>query len=211
MEKGEALFDERTKKSDHDALVKVWKELKAMSPSDIARNAIAEYDESRNAYTVQYLNRRATVLVNEEKLVWENGEEVFPPVHLLILHYLTRSREIDPTGDLISFRELDGGNVYYAAFEGRSIRIITQYFGDDAGKLLKAGEKMGAEPFDRGHASIRIHLFPRVPIYIVVWEGDDEMPASSNFLFDSTIRYQVHTEDVAVICSILASRLRKSI
>jgi hypothetical protein len=207
----QVLFGDRTQRSDRDALALAWKALGEMDPRDIVRGALAEWDEGKGALTVPVIHRRATAMLGEAKVVWENGEQVFPPVHILVLHYLARSREMEPSGDLIGFRELEGGSVYFSAFEAQSVKNVTRTFGPDPKSLLSAGNALGATPFTLGHASIRLPVFPRVPVYIVVWAGDDEVPASSNFLFDRTIRDILHTEDIAVLCSVLASMLRKAL
>lgn len=207
----DVLFGDRAQKSDHDALVLAWKAIREMAPHSIVRNACAEWDEAKKAFSVRFLDRRATAMLGAGKVVYENGEPVNPPAHLLVLHYLTRCKEVEPSGELIGFRELEGGNLYYPAFEAQSIRPLTRAFGPAPQKLLEAGRSLGAAPFRLGHAAIRIPLFPRVPVHVVVWAGDDEVPASSNYLFDSTIRDIVHTEDVAVMCSMLGSMLRKAL
>ena len=210
MPEDNVLFGDRAQKSDHDALVLAWKTLGVSDPQLIAREAMAEWDGAARAVSVRVLDRRVTAWLGEEKVAWENGAPVFPPMHLLVLHYLERGREVEPSGELIGFRELEGGNVYFSAFEAQSIRPLTRAFGPDPKMLLAAGKTLGAEPYRLGHACVKVPLFPRVPIYAVVWAGDDEVPASSNFLFDATIRQQMHTEDVAVSCSVLGSMLRKA-
>jgi hypothetical protein len=210
MAEEQVLFADREHKSDHDALELAWKDIRERDPQAVARGAPATYDAGRRAFTVAVLDRKATALLDEKRVVWESGEPVGPPFHLLILHYLSRCREVEPSGELIGFRELEGGNLYYQAFEAKSIRTVTAAFGHSPGKLLEAGKALGAEPFRLGQASIRVPLFPRLPVIVVIWAGDDEVPAASNFLFDSTVRDLLHTEDVAVLCSLLASMLRKA-
>ena len=210
MAKEHVLFGDRAPRSDRDALALAWKAIGEADPQSIVRGALAEWDEGRRAFSVPVLNRRATAMLGEARVVWENAEPVFPPVHILVLHYLARSRELEPSGELIGFRELEGGNVYFSAFEAQSVRTVTRTFGPAPKSLLEAGKALGAAPFRLGHASIRVPLFPRVPVYVVVWAGDDEVPASSNFLFEETIKEILHTEDVAVLCSVLASMLRKA-
>ncbi|NIP36737.1 MAG: DUF3786 domain-containing protein, partial [Thermoplasmata archaeon] len=39
--------------------------------------------------------------------------------------------------------------------------------------------------------------------------ADDELPASANVLWDETVKYYLHTEDVAVLGGIVASELIK--
>jgi hypothetical protein len=43
---------------------------------------------------------------------------------------------------------------------------------------------------------------------ILIWEGDDEFPASAQMLFDETVVFGYTAEDVAVAGDILISRLK---
>ena len=44
-----------------------------------------------------------------------------------------------------------------------------------------------------------IKAFPRVPIIMIFWSGDEEFPPEARILFDSTISTYLSTEDVAVL------------
>ena len=52
--------------------------------------------------------------------------------------------------------------------------------------------------------------FPRVPITLVLWRGDDEFPPDGNILFDRSISDYLTTEDVNVLCETIAWTLVKS-
>jgi hypothetical protein len=205
------LFAERTKTSDGLALELAWKHLLERDGREVCEGAMAAFDAGPQEYSVEVEGRKHTVLLKDRKVLGPDGKEAFPPMPILLLHYLAATRPLPLAGELISFRELEGGELYYAAYEGRALRPLKERFGPDPQMLLKAGERLGARPFRLGHASIEVHLFPRIPIYVVVWAGDDEVPASANVLFDSTIKDQMHTEDVAVAASLVASQLRKAV
>jgi hypothetical protein len=151
------------------------------------------------------------VALESRKVFGPDGKDAIPPLPILILHYLAATAPTPLSGELISFRELEGGELYYAAYEGRAIRPLREKFGADPPLLLKAGEALHAKPFRLGHASLEVPLFRRIPVFVVVWAGDDEVPSSANILYDSTIRPQMHTEDVAVAASLVASKLRKAV
>jgi len=205
------LFSERTGSSDGTALELAWKRLLEKEPAQACAGSLASYDGNARQYTLEVLGKPCLVALEARKVFGPDGKDAPPPLPILVLHYLAATAPLPLSGELISFRELEGGELYYAAYEGRAIRPIREKFGPDPSLLLKAGEVLGATPFRLGHASIEAILFPRIPIYVVVWAGDDEVPSSANILYDSTIRHQMHTEDVAVAASLVASRLRKAV
>lgn len=205
------LFSERTGSSDGTALELAWKRLLEKDPAQACAGSLASFDGNRREYALAVLGKEHQVDLEGRKVLGPDGKEAAPPLPILILHYLAATSPLPLAGELISFRELEGGELYYAAYEGRAIRPLREKFGADPPLLLKAGEALGAKPFRLGHASLEVPLFPRIPVFVVVWAGDDEVPSSANVLYDSTIRRQMHTEDVAVAASLVASKLRKAV
>jgi len=211
MDMEPTLFSERTGSSDGMALELAWKRLLEKDPVGVCEGSLASHDGSARQYTLEVLGKGHLVDLEGRKVLGPDGKEAAPPLPILALHYLAATSPLPLAGELISFRELEGGELYYAAYEGRAIRPLRERFGADPPLLLKAGESVHAKPFRLGHASLEIPFFPRIPVFVVVWAGDDEVPSSANILYDSTIRQQMHTEETAVAASLVASRLRKAV
>jgi hypothetical protein len=76
--------------------------------------------------------------------------------------------------------------------------------------LVDAGKRLGGQPADYGDAAVTIPAFPRVPLTFVLWRGDKEFTPDGNILFDSTIPDYLPTEDVTILCEIVAWRLARS-
>jgi hypothetical protein len=68
-------------------------------------------------------------------------------------------------------------------------------------------QRLGGYKADYGDTAITINAFSRVPITIVVWQGDDEFPSRGNVLFDANITDYLPTEDITVLSEIIAWRL----
>jgi hypothetical protein len=126
---------------------------------------------------------------------------------ILILHYFTQAKGTSPTGNLIPYRDLPGGLVYYPTFVKRTLNPLAECFGEDAALLGQAGKLLGAEPGATGDASLIIYAFPYVPVNIVLWQGDDELPSQLNLLFDANINDYLTSEDVTILCETLTWRL----
>ncbi len=142
----------------------------------------------------------------------ESGESVGPFLSVLVLHYLAGCSALVPTGKVITFREVPGGDVYYPAFRSRTIETIRAKFSSDPSLLRTAGERIGGTAIKMGSAGVRILLFPKIPVTVVVSEGDDEVPGSANLLFDETAPRFLPTEDlVVVVGSLICSVLKKAV
>lgn len=133
---------------------------------------------------------------------------VAPEHHtLLILHYLLGATHQTPTNNLISFTQLRGGNIYYEAFKKRVIQPLVNRFGNHPKEFIEAAEKIGGKPLDKGDASATIKIFPKLPLTVILWRGDDEIPPGGNMLFDETAGLIMETEDLVVASSVLVAKL----
>ena len=126
---------------------------------------------------------------------------------ILILHYLANANFDPLTGSLVTYRQIKSGSVYFPTFEKRSILPFTKFFAEDFDLLLKVAKQIGAEKYDSGDIAIKIMAFPHVPIYFVLWKGDDEFPPSGNILFDETIEKKLSAEDIAVLSQQIVFKL----
>ena len=130
-------------------------------------------------------------------------------ISILLLHYLTLACGTPKTGEWIAFRELPGGEIYNTPFTNRLIRPMAGRFGREPGKLVEAALCLGGRREAFGHASASVDVFPMVPVCFVVWEGDEEIPASGQVLFDRSASAYLDTEDLVVAAAeaFLAARM----
>jgi hypothetical protein len=157
--------------------------------------------------TVYYFNQPYLVTFPESKVMPVDDTELPFREQILILHYLALAKGTAATGKLIPFRDLPGGVVYYPTFSKRTIEPLTRFFGREPELLVKASQKLGAQPSDMGDTAVIINAFPRVPITMVLWHGDEELSPQLNLLFDANILDYLETEDVTVVCEIITWRL----
>ncbi len=127
---------------------------------------------------------------------------------ILVLHYFSQAKGTLLTGKQITYRDLPGGLVYYPTFIKRTIKPLADAFGkQDAQVTVNAGKIFAARQGGFGDASLIIEAFPKVPITIVLWVGDDELTPELNILFDSSISDYLESEDVTVVCETITWRL----
>lgn len=118
---------------------------------------------------------------------------------ILILHYLNGVRDVPLEGKYISFMEVPSGSFYYAAFVRRTITPLLRTFGHDPEALIKAAHTLGGTKVALGDLGVCLSVFPRVPITLVYWQGDAELAAELQMLFDASIVKFLATEDIAVL------------
>lgn len=164
--------------------------------------------DSKKVIIIQYLNQSYLVTVPEIEIsLTDSGDEVPIRDKVLILHYLTSAKGTLATNKLITFKELPGGANYFPAFYKRTIKPILDYFGKEPHLLVAAAEKLGGYKADYGDVAVTISAFSRVPITIVLWQGDEEFAPQGSIIFDATVSDYLSTEDINVLCGTIAWRL----
>lgn len=181
-----------------------------LTVEDIAKRTGAEYLAESQVLRVKYFNR--WVEVSHPQGEFNCHCDISLPLveKILILHYFSNASGLPVTKRLISFKELPGGEMYNTPFTNRSIRPFQQHFGNHPQQLRQAAEKMGGRRGDVGDVCYTIDAFPKVPVTVILWEGDDEFPPAANILFDETAPSYLPTEDYAFVASLMAAKLKET-
>jgi hypothetical protein len=130
-------------------------------------------------------------------------------LRILILHYLQGSGNAQLANKLVTFREFEGGALYYSAFKARTIDFMVRTFGQKTEVLKHIGDAIRSEPMHMGDVSFKTYFFPKMPVIVVIWLGDEEVPTSANVLFDANAGKILPTEDISHVGSTLCRWLSK--
>lgn len=187
-------------------LDKTWEVAKTIfqkkDPQEIAWKANVEYDPVARIFKVPFLGTTYLVKYPEGEVNFpESDAEVSITNRILILHYLTTANGQDLENKWISFKELPDGAIYNDPFTRRTIKPMLNIFSANPENLIKVAEKMGGKRAEFGDVSVTIPVFPQVAITYVIWEGDEEFPASGTVLFDGSAKSYLPTEDYALLSS----------
>jgi len=125
------------------------------------------------------------------------------PVHvveeLLTLRYLAAGREINPLGELISFREFPGGMFYLQPILNRTSQIVLKVFGNDIEKLRLALDHFPHLPLALGDQAAAVHAIGRIDVTLVYRLGDEEFPPTLDILFDRIVPAVYHIDEAAAL------------
>jgi hypothetical protein len=162
-----------------------------------------------NIFRIPFLNRIYQLHLPEFEFEDESEEKKEIPIQeqVLILHYLEGLQSSVLTGNWIAYREIPGASFYFSAFIKRAIDPLKKVFGRDIAAFSKAAERMQGIAIDAGDAAFEFEVFPRVPVQLILWEGDDEFGAEANIIFDCSIGEILSPEDVAWMSGMLVYRL----
>jgi len=177
------------------------------SPKDILRRSGFEADAA--GILVPFLNRVYRIGIPGFAFSDTALEPKDVPIQeqVLILHYLQAGGLQFPTGNWIAYREIQGASFYFSAFVKRAIDPLKKTFGSNIQGLINAAEKLSGQAIPAGDAGFEFRPLPRIPIQLILWEGDTEFPPEANILFDETIGDILSPEDVAWLAGMLVYRL----
>jgi hypothetical protein len=174
--------------------------------------ALCELSAGGSSIILKYLNLDFCLTLPEIEISRVGSQETVElRDKILMLHYLIRAEGTPLSDQLITYPELKEGANYFPSFHKRAVKPLIDYFGPLPEKLLKAAEPMGAVKSNLGDVSVTIPAFPRVPITLVLWKGDDEFPPNGNILFNSTILDYQPVEDVNILCQTIVWQMVKSL
>jgi hypothetical protein len=183
--------------------------LAALDPKIMAENSNTVYDKETATFKVPHLGKIYQVSYPGGEVTIDNeNSEISLHTKILILHYLTFSKGVPLTKQEITYKELPNGSIYIDPFTKRTIKPMLDNFGQRTGEFLELAKRLGGEESTYGDISVTIKVFPNVPITYVIWEGDDEFPASGNILFDGSASYYLPTEDYAFVTSMVIWALK---
>ena len=166
--------------------------------------------DSQQVIIIEYLNQSYQITLPDIEIsLMDSGEEVPIRDKILILHYLTLAKGIPITNKLSAFKELPEGANYFPTFSKRTIEPLIDNFGQQPYLLVDAAGKLGGHKVDYGDVAVTISAFSRVPITLVLWQGNEEFPPRGNILFDATISDYLSTYDITVLCENITWKLVK--
>jgi len=166
--------------------------------------------DSQKVIIIEYLNQSYQITLPDIGISLMESEEKIPiRDRILILHYLTSAKGIPITNKVIAYKQLPEGSNYFPTFYKRAIKPLVDHFGKQPHLLIDAAGKLGGHKVDYGDVAVTINAFSRVPITLVLWQGDEEFLPRGSILFDTTISDYLSTEDINVLCEIIAWKLVK--
>lgn len=162
-------------------------------------------------YAIDFLADSYDVIVSERKVFLKrSGVAADEVAAVLILHYLIGDLKggFQSRGEWISFRELQGGKVFWPAFLKSTIEPLAAYLERDPEGLVKNLEtRFAAKHIQGGDVGFEVAAFPGVFVRVIFWKGDEGLPCYVTMLFDRGLAEIYSTEDIAVLLNQVAEKI----
>ena len=173
------------------------------APEKIAGRAGAEYADG--VFSLRTLGTAVTVRLPDCTIRPE-----LPKWHALtLLHYLDLADGTPLTGRVIAFSQYKDGLVRGGGLDRNAERIIRRDLGAlPPEELERRCRALGAEILpSNAELCARFDFAPRYPLWLKVWFGDEEFPASGRLLLDESAPHYLTIEDAVTVGSLILDRL----
>ena len=193
----------------------LWRRLIELEPQATAQRAKCEYLGDSGSYKIVFLGGVFSVDLNNKQILrTEAGDKDNAAgflEQLCILAYLISARQLPPAGKLVGPEKLKGGQFFFRGPHALPTDKLEKTFGREPELLFRTAEKLNAVRCDFGDASMRLFLFPRIPVTFVIWAGDDEFAARASILFDQTAGEQLPLDALGAAVNLAVDTLVKAV
>ncbi len=148
---------------------------------------------------IRFLNKELDIAWPSIKFSVVGSDEEIPiQQQVLVLHYLQGCQGAKVEGEWVAYQEIPDGRFYLDAFVQRAKHPLLRAFGDNPELMRELATTLyDARPFDHGDISVVVSAFPKAPVALIIWKGDEEFPPEANILFDRCIQDILSAEDIA--------------
>lgn len=189
-------------------------EYSAADPAEIAGRLSIPYEEEKKTFTLQFLGTEYQITWPDFTVTHTEDQKGYYPLEemiyarILTIRFLLHGASSVGTGKFKTYREMPWGEVYLRQFDGRCIKRLAFSYGSRLGDFRKIMEHIGALPVSHGDAAYEVEIYPGYQVQLILWEGDEEFPPSSQILFSDNFPVSFAAEDMAVMGDVIIGSLK---
>jgi hypothetical protein len=193
----------------NDLPPQLWEDLAARPPAEAAQATGAAWDGQ--GYTISMLGRehRLELASRRVYLTADPEHNLSYQSGLVLISTLIRSLGVPPAGRMVTAAELPGGAQFFQGPHAINDEALTQRFGHDPGALLGAARALGGDSFEAGDQGVRLPGLPMIPLYALIWAGDEEFAPRAVVGMDANAHYHLALDGIWALSNLMVQRLIK--
>ena len=164
----------------------------------------------KDCYRIPFFNREYTITA--DAIVDAAGATPHHAVSVILCQYLLfYGNAVLADDSLVTYKDFRDAGPYVGGFKDTTEAPIARVFAGDVPRLAHSCQRLGGHPFDTDvicQLAFRFTALPRVPIFLLFHDADEDFPAQSTLLFRKDAAAYLDMECLAMVGSTLASRLQ---
>ena len=195
----------------YEYYLKTYQEI---DPKEISEKTGFFYDEEKKVFTVVFMGSTYEISFPDYKISHKEDEKGVYPLEeamnakIFMVRYLSEKAKTPSSGKFLTYREVPWGEVYFRQFQGRCLMRLAFSCGNKLEAFKKVRTAMGAKPLEQGDCAFELEFMEGFFIRLILWEGDDEFPPSSQILFSDNFAVTFAAEDLAVAGDICINMMK---
>lgn len=183
-------------------------------PLEISKRLDIPYNEDTREFTLEFLRTVYQITFPDFQVTHIQDDKGYYPLEemiyakILTIRYLLCGAVSEGTGRYRTYREMPWGEVYLRQFDGRCIKRLAFSYGNRISDFQAIMEHLHALPVKHGDTAYEIEIYPGYRIQMILWEGDEEFPPSSQILFSDNFPVSFQAEDMAVMGDVIIGSLK---
>ena len=187
-----------------------WVDLQAKNLSELCDTALARQEEP-GTLTLDFLNTEIRIHIDQRQCylkeygIWKVIDH--PLLELLVVVYLLQVKPGWLVNEMITVQDLKDAQFFQGPHELKTYRLMDQ-FGHDFDGFCKSAEKLGGIRMPMADISYKLRPFPKIPLFFLLWKGDEEFKPRFSILFDRSIDQHLSADGiwglVNLVCELLS-------
>lgn len=186
-----------------------WEDLRKRDPAVVCRDADASCRPG-GGLLLRVLGREVLVdpKLDEIRTRGPSGWDPIrhPLMELLTLVYLLNVTSAVPDGSLAAPQELKESHFFQGPHTLKTEPVLRR-FGYDPEGFRKAALELGGTEVDLADAAFRFLPFPKIPVYYLLWLGDEEFEPRISVLFDRSVEKHLSADALWGIVNFISDAL----
>lgn len=130
-------------------------------------------------------------------------------LELLILVYLLQVKPGRLFNEMIAIQDLKDAQFFQGPHELKT-HLLLERFGHDFEGFRLAAEKLGGIRLTMADISYKLRPFPKIPMYFLLWKGDEEFSSRVSVLFDRSIDLHLSADAIWGLVNLVCELLSRS-
>jgi hypothetical protein len=178
--------------------IEYWETLRQRDPVVLCENSLAR-PFPPDGFLLRFLGE--DLLVDTEHFCirhqlggrWELFRK--PLIELVCLVYLLNAGPEPLSQEMVSVEGLKDAQFFHGPHE-LMVQPLLDRCANDLNGFKKAAEDLEGEILRLADVAFRVWALPKIPIYYLFWEGDEEFEARLSILFDRSIEYHLSADAI---------------